>query len=55
VLTKELLDIIVCPKCNGQVQLSSDKLWLKCSPCHLKYPIREDIPVLLLDEAVRLK
>lgn len=54
-LTKELLDILACPECSGQLQLSSDNLWLICSPCNLKYPVREDIPVMLLDEAVRLK
>lgn len=50
-LSKELLDILACPKCKGEIELLSDESGLVCHACSLKYPIREGIPVMLVDEA----
>jgi uncharacterized protein YbaR (Trm112 family) len=50
----ELLDILACPKCKGELDLTEDKNGLICKPCRLLYEIREDIPIMLIDEAVRL-
>jgi len=53
-LSKELLDILVCPVCRERVQLADDNSGLVCAPCRLKYPIQDGIPVMLLDEAEKL-
>jgi uncharacterized protein YbaR (Trm112 family) len=50
-VSKELLDILVCPKCKTAVKLTADGQGLKCSTCRRVFPIRDDIPVMLLDEA----
>jgi LSD1 subclass zinc finger protein len=50
-VSKELLDILVCPLCKTPVKLTSDEKGLKCSTCRRVYPIRDDIPVMLIDEA----
>ena len=54
-IDKELLDIQVCPNCKGDIELSENEDGLVCKPCALKYPIKEDIPIMLIDEAVPLK
>ena len=53
-LDKKLLDILVCPKCKGDIFLSEKGDGLICKECRLKYEIRDDIPVMLVDEAVKL-
>jgi len=50
-ISKELLDILACPLCKEEVRLTGDGNGLKCVKCHRVYPIREDIPVMLIDEA----
>ena len=50
-ISKELLEILVCPLCKATVQLKSDGSGLKCVQCHRVYPVRDDIPVMLIDEA----
>lgn len=50
-ISKELLEILVCPVCKTCVKLTADQRGLKCSTCHRVYPIRDDIPVMLADEA----
>lgn len=50
-VSKELLDILVCPEDKTPVKLTPDEKGLKCSTCRRVYPIRDDIPVMLLDEA----
>jgi LSD1 subclass zinc finger protein len=47
----ELLEILVCPACKTPVQLVADGTGLKCANCHRVYPIKDDIPVMLIDEA----
>lgn len=50
-VSKELLEILVCPLCKTPVQITPDETGLKCSTCRRVYPIRDDIPVMLVDEA----
>ncbi len=50
-LSKELLEILACPKCKGDVKLNGNEDGLVCEKCKLVYEIREDIPVMLIDEA----
>lgn len=47
----ELLEILACPACKTPVTLVKNGAALKCGSCHRVYPIRDDIPVMLLDEA----
>lgn len=51
-IDKELLDILVCPKCKGEIKESKDTLGLVCEKCRLIYPIKNGIPVMLIEEAV---
>lgn len=51
-LSPELLEILACPACKGDVQLTEDNRWLKCVQCHRKYPIEDDIPIMLIQNAV---
>jgi uncharacterized protein len=48
-LSKELADILVCPSCHGS--LEEDGTVLECTECGLRYPVRDGIPVMLIDEA----
>ncbi len=50
-VSKELLEILVCPKCKGEIQLNGKKDGLVCDACKLIYEIRDDIPIMLIDEA----
>ena len=50
-INQELLDILACPACKSEVKLTSDGDGLKCVSCYRVYPIRDDIPVMLIDEA----
>ena len=51
---KELLDILACPKCKGDLLLDSAKNGLVCTACQLLYEIKDDIPILLINEALKL-
>ena len=48
----ELLEILACPSCKTPVKLVKNGAALKCDRCHRVYPIKDDIPVMLIDEAV---
>lgn len=50
-ISKDLLDILVCPVCKTPVELKPDQTGLRCGKCKIVYPIRDDIPVMLVDEA----
>ena len=50
-ISKELLEILVCPACKSKVYLESDRLVCSNSHCGLRYPIRDGIPVMLIEEA----
>lgn len=53
-IDQELLDILACPKCKGPIRLTAKGDGLVCEACRLQYPIKDDIPVMLIDEAIRL-
>jgi uncharacterized protein YbaR (Trm112 family) len=53
-LSQDLLDILACPKCKGDVHLNDKKDGLVCEVCKLVYPIKDDIPIMLIDEALPL-
>jgi uncharacterized protein YbaR (Trm112 family) len=50
-VSQELLEILACPACKAKVELKPDGNALKCVECKRVYPIRDDIPVMLIDEA----
>ena len=50
-ISKELLEILACPQCKAEVNLTPDGNGLKCTQCQRVYPIRDDIPIMLIDEA----
>lgn len=50
-ISKDLLEILVCPLCKAPVELLENQQGLKCRQCRRVYPIRDDIPVMLVDEA----
>jgi len=51
-ISKELLEILACPKCKGDIFLNRAGDGLICNACRLLYPIKDDIPVMLIDEAL---
>ncbi len=50
-LDPQLLEILVCPKCKGDLEYRSEKNELVCHTCRLVYEVRDDIPIMLIDEA----
>ncbi|HEX7359646.1 MAG TPA: Trm112 family protein [Bryobacteraceae bacterium] len=50
-ISEELLEILVCPVCKAKVVLKEDGTGLKCVQCKRVYPVRDDIPVMLVDQA----
>jgi uncharacterized protein YbaR (Trm112 family) len=52
---KELLKILACPKCKGKVELDKAKDGIVCERCRLVYPVKDDIPIMLVDEASQIK
>jgi len=54
-ISRELLDILACPQCKGEVTLTEAGDGLVCRPCKLLYPIKDDIPIMLIDEAQHLE
>ena len=51
-LRKELLDILACPKCKADVTQDGDFIQCRNPACRLRYPIRDGIPIMLVDKAV---
>jgi uncharacterized protein len=51
-INPDFLEILRCPACKDKVELKADGSGLKCVNCHRVYPIRDEIPVMLVDEAV---
>jgi uncharacterized protein len=49
VINKKLLEILACPVCKGPVEEKED--WILCHACKKRYPVRDDIPIMLVDEA----
>ncbi len=50
-IDQKLLEILACPVCKGDIKITADEKGLKCMSCSRVYPIKEDIPVMLSDEA----
>ena len=50
-IDKELLDILACPACKGNIKYEQENEKLTCQECGRRYPIRDGIPVMLIDEA----
>ncbi len=50
-LPQELLEILACPKCKGDLEYDPEKDTLTCHNCRLRYKIEDDIPNMLIDEA----
>jgi uncharacterized protein len=50
-VSKELLAILACPKCKGELVLTATEEGLICNACKLLYEIRDDIPIMLIDQA----
>lgn len=53
-LSQDLLDIMACPKCKGDIRLNQSGDGLVCEACRLMYPIKDDIPIMLIDEAIKI-
>ena len=54
-VSEELLKILCCPKCKGDIVLNDKGDGLVCNACMVIYPIRDDIPVMLIEEAVPIQ
>ena len=54
-IDKELLEILVCPQCKGDLEMTPEEDGLVCQACKLKYHIKDDIPIMLIDEAESIK
>ena len=50
-LSQQLLAILVCPKCKGDLDYRPEESRLLCKNCRLSYPVRDGIPIMLIDEA----
>lgn len=53
-LSPQLLAVLVCPRCKGALEHREQEAALVCPSCRLRYPIRDDIPIMLTDEATPL-
>ena len=53
-ISKELLDILACPKCKGDIHLNETQDGLICDQCRLLYEIKDGIPIMLIDEAKKM-
>jgi hypothetical protein len=53
-LSPELLELLVCPRCKGALEYEPDRDRLACPACRLAYPVRDGIPIMLIDEAAPL-
>ena len=53
-LSPQLLAILVCPKCKGPLEYRESDAALDCPACRLRYAVRDDIPIMLIDEATPL-
>lgn len=51
-MKKELLDILACPQCKGKLALKPAGDGLACAACKVVYPVRDDIPIMLTEQAV---
>jgi uncharacterized protein len=52
-IDERLLEILVCPACHGKVEHKERRHLMVCTSCGLRYPVRDDIPVMLIEEATK--
>lgn len=52
-IDERLLEILVCPACRGPVEVKERRQLIVCTACDLRYPVRDGIPVMLVEEAAR--
>ena len=50
-IAKDLLEILVCPACKQGLEYRQNPESLKCTACHRVYPVKDDIPIMLVDQA----
>ena len=50
-LDPKLLEVLACPKCKGDLEYLPDKSELRCNACKLVYAVKDDIPIMLIEEA----
>jgi uncharacterized protein YbaR (Trm112 family) len=50
-IDQRLLDILACPQCKETIRQDEEAVFLICDQCRLKFPVRDEIPVMLIDEA----
>jgi uncharacterized protein YbaR (Trm112 family) len=50
-IDRDLLEILACPNCRGDVEYHEAESYIECLQCGYRYPVRDDIPVMLIDEA----
>lgn len=50
-IAKDLLEILLCPACKQALEYRQNPESLKCTQCHRVYPVKDDIPIMLIDEA----
>jgi len=53
-VSPQLLEILACPRCKGELEYREHEASLVCHACRLRYPVRDDIPIMLIDEATPL-
>ena len=53
-LSPQLLEILACPKCKGELEYRENEQSLLCHRCQLRYAVRDEIPIMLIDEATPL-
>ncbi len=54
-IQQELLDILACPKCKGDIRLDESENGIICDNCKLLYQIKDGIPIMLIDEAEKIQ
>ncbi|MBN2071454.1 MAG: Trm112 family protein [Candidatus Krumholzibacteriota bacterium] len=54
-IRKDLLDILACPRCHEKVILSDDEKWLVCNECSVRYPVEDDIPIMLVERSENIE
>jgi uncharacterized protein YbaR (Trm112 family) len=52
-VAKELVELLVCPNCRGRIEYKERRNLIICTECGLHYPVRDNIPVMLVEEATR--
>jgi uncharacterized protein len=53
-ISQQLLDILACPQCKGELKLNEHSNGLICEHCKLMYEIKDDIPIMLIEKAKKL-